>query len=99
MFSANQIFTIPNFIIYLVIINTITFLAMLIDKQKAKRGGYRISEKTLITLVLLGGGIGGIIGMYLFHHKTKKPRFYIGFPVILVLEIIAILYFFLSRGV
>lgn len=99
MLSANQIFTIPNFIIYLVIINTITFLAMLIDKQKAKRGGYRISEKTLITLVLLGGGIGGIIGMYLFHHKTKKPRFYIGFPVILVLEIIAILYFFLSRGV
>ena len=97
MFTIEQIFTIRNFIIYLIVINLITFFAMLIDKKKAKKGSYRISEKALITLVLLGGGLGGICGMYLFHHKTKKPRFYIGFPVIFVLEIIAIVYFFVIR--
>ena len=84
-----NIFTIKEIIIYLVSINVITFLAMGIDKYKAKKGHWRTKEKTLITLVFLGGGIGGIIGMYLFKHKTKKPRFFIGFPMILALEIIA----------
>ena len=47
----------------------------------------RISEKALFTLVLLGGGVGGILGMYIFHHKTQKPRFVVGFPFILLFEI------------
>ena len=59
-----------------------------IDKYKAKKGKWRTQEKTLIMLVVLGGGIGGIAGMYYFKHKTQKPRFYIGFPMILILEII-----------
>ena len=71
-------------IIYFIAINLIGFLAMFIDKQKAKRGAWRIPEKSLFILTLLGGGIGTIAGMYLFRHKTKKIYFTIGFPVILI---------------
>lgn len=53
-----KIFTIKNIIIYLLIINIVTFLSMGIDKYKAKRGKWRTQEKTLLTLVGLGGGIG-----------------------------------------
>lgn len=82
-----------NIIIYLIIINIITFLAMWIDKRKAKKGKWRISEGALFVLAFLGGSIGGIAGMYTFRHKTKKHRFTIGFPIILILEIlIAIIY-------
>ena len=83
-----EFLTIKNVIIYLLAINIITFLAMGFDKFKAKKGHWRTPEKTLIMLVVLGGGIGGIAGMKFFRHKTKKPRFYIGFPMILILEIV-----------
>ena len=87
-----QMLTPKNIIIYLLIINLVSFLSMGIDKWKAKRGAWRIPEQTLISMVLLGGGIGGIIGLYMFRHKTKKPRFYIGFPMILISEIIIAVY-------
>ena len=76
------------FIIYLVIINLIAFLVMYIDKRRAKYGKWRIKEHTLFILALLGGSIGAIAGMYTFRHKTKKMRFVIGFPAILVCEVI-----------
>ena len=85
-----EMFTIKNIIIYLLIINLITFLAMYIDKKRAKWGKWRIKESTLFTLAFLGGGIGGIAGMHLFRHKTKKSRFIIGFPAILIVQIISI---------
>ncbi len=78
------------FIIYLVVINLIAFLAMYIDKRRAKYGKWRIPEQTLFILALIGGSIGAIAGMYTFRHKTKKLRFSIGFPVILVLQILLI---------
>jgi uncharacterized membrane protein YsdA (DUF1294 family) len=53
-----EILTLKNIIIYLLSINIITFFAMWLDKYKAKRGKWRIQEKTLFTLVVLGGGIG-----------------------------------------
>ena len=87
----NNIFTLKNILIYLLLINLIAFLAMYIDKKRAKWGKWRIKESTLFTLVLLGGGIGGIAGMYTFRHKTKKPRFVIGFPAILIIETISII--------
>lgn len=87
-----QMLTPKNIIIYLLIINLVSFLSMGIDKWKAKRGAWRIPEQTLISMVLLGGGIGGIIGMYMFRHKTQKPRFYIGFPMILISEITIAVY-------
>jgi len=87
----NNIFTLKNIIIYLLVVNLIAFFAMFIDKKRAKWGKWRIKESTLFGLVLLGGGIGGIAGMYTFRHKTKKPRFVIGFPAILIIEIICII--------
>lgn len=76
------------FIIYLIIINLIAFLSMYIDKRKAKYGKWRIKEYTLFILALIGGSIGSIIGMYTFRHKTKKAGFFIGFPLILILQIV-----------
>lgn len=78
--------------IYFLIMNLIGFFAMWIDKKKAEKSRWRISEKTLITITLLGGSIGTNVGMKMFRHKTKKPRFYIGFPVILTLQIALIIY-------
>ncbi len=86
-----QIFSVKNIVIYLILINLITFLAMYIDKRKAKKGKRRIPEKTLFILVGLGGGIGGILGMYLFRHKTKKTRFVIGFSAILIFEVLVVI--------
>lgn len=65
---------------------------MYVDKQKAKRGNWRIPEKTILITTLLGGGIGTISGMYVFRHKTKKLKFTVGLPAILILEIIGFIY-------
>lgn len=75
-------------LLYLLAINVITFLMMGYDKHEAKKGNWRISEKTLFTLVVIGGSIGGIIGMFTFRHKTKKWYFRFGFPIILILQIL-----------
>ena len=77
-------------LIYFLIINLIGFFAMGIDKFKAKRGYWRIPEGTLIMITLLGGGIGTFCGMYIFRHKTKKLKFTIGIPTILITEILII---------
>lgn len=76
------------FIIYLIAINLVAFLTMFIDKRRAKYGKWRIKEHSLFVLALLGGSIGAIIGMYTFRHKTQKARFFIGFPAILIAEIL-----------
>lgn len=73
-------------IIYLIIINIITFITYGIDKAKARKGAWRIPEKTLIGLAVAGGSIGALAGMSFFHHKTRKPLFKIGIPVILLIE-------------
>lgn len=87
-----ELFNLRNIVIYLVIINVIGFLLMFIDKKKAEHGAWRIPEKTLFLATLLGGGIGTISGMYIFRHKTKKLKFTIGLPVILILEVVLIIY-------
>lgn len=91
--NIQDIFTIKNITIYFFIINIIGFLIMLIDKQKAKKGAWRIPEKTIFIITALGGGIGTISGMYVFRHKTKKLNFVIGLPLITILEIIGIIYY------
>ena len=58
---------------------------MLIDKKKAEKGKWRIQEKTIFIITALGGGIGTITGMYVFHNKTKKLQFTIGLPTITIL--------------
>ena len=77
----NEILTLQNILIYLAVMNLLGFLSMFIDKKKAEKGSWRTPEKTLLTIGLLGGSIGSIIGMYVFHHKTKKLRFSVGLPV------------------
>jgi len=76
---------------YLVLINAAGLLIMLLDKKKARRGAWRIPEKILIGVALLGGSIGVLAGMYLFRHKTKHPRFSIGLPVLLILQVSLVL--------
>ncbi len=70
-----------NFIIYFIIINFIGFFVMWLDKWKAKRGDWRIPEKTLFIITALGGGIGTNIGMYTFRHKTQKIAFVFRIPI------------------
>ena len=92
MEEINSIFTTQNILIYILIINVITFFMMWFDKHEAKIGDWRVPERTLFLLVLLGGGIGGIAGMYVFRHKTRKWYFKIGFPAILIIQIVFIIY-------
>lgn len=86
------IITFKNIFIYLLIINLLGFLVMFWDKKKAQKGRWRISENTLFVFTWLGGGIGTILGMYKFRHKTQKKKFTIGMPVILALEVIFLIY-------
>lgn len=83
-------------LIYVLAINVIGFFAMGIDKLKAKKDWWRIPEGTLMMLCLLGGGIGTIAGMYTFRHKTKKLKFTVGMPTILIAEIALIIYLFVK---
>ena len=87
-----QVIGVKNIIIYFIVINLLGFLMMYLDKKKAIKGKWRISEKSLFVVTLLGGGIGTNIGMNLFRHKTKKMKFSIGFPTILIVEIALIIY-------
>jgi uncharacterized membrane protein YsdA (DUF1294 family) len=92
---TSDIFSLKTVIIYLIIINLIGFYMMWSDKRRAKWGKWRIPEQTLFIITALGGGIGTIAGMYTFRHKTKKLKFTIGLPTILILEIILIVYMLL----
>lgn len=79
-------------IIYLFVINIITFLLYGYDKQKAKRKLRRIPEKVLLGLAVIGGSIGALLGMKVYRHKIRKWKFIVGVPVILVLQIAAAIY-------
>jgi uncharacterized membrane protein YsdA (DUF1294 family) len=74
-------------IAYLLLINIITLILYGIDKWKAKHNMWRIPEATLIILAAVGGSIGAFAAMKLFHHKTMHKKFYIGVPVIIILQI------------
>ena len=86
--------------IYLLVVNLWAFVLMGVDKRRAKKDKRRIREKTLFLPVLLGGGVGGILGMKVFRHKTKHWYFRFGFPAILILELAAagwLCWYFLLR--
>lgn len=78
--------------VILVVMNAAAFLLMGIDKRRAKKGAWRIPEKTLFLTTALFGGLGGTLGMFMFHHKTKHWYFRIGFPVLLIVQVIALVY-------
>ena len=84
-------------IIYLLIINIIGFVLMGIDKQRAIRGAWRISEASLFLTAFLGGALGCTLGMHRFRHKTKHKSFTIGIPALLILHIAVVILLF-SQG-
>ncbi|SFQ32401.1 Uncharacterized membrane protein YsdA, DUF1294 family [Lachnospiraceae bacterium XBB1006] len=76
-------------LVYLAIMNVAGLTVMGIDKRKAIKGAWRIPEKTLFLVSILGGSVGTLVGMYLFHHKTKHWYFVIGMPLILIVQVAA----------
>lgn len=76
---------------YLLAASIVDFVLFGMDKRRAKRNLWRIPERILLLAAVLGGSPGGLAGMYFFHHKTRKPKFYIGVPLILALQILLVL--------
>lgn len=81
------------FLIYFLFINFLGFFAMFFDKQKAKHGKWRIPEKTLFLIALIGGSLGTTLGMHTFRHKTKHWYFKFGMPLIFTIQLILVIYF------
>lgn len=79
-------------LIYLLIINAAGFLVMTIDKLYAKKNMWRIPERTLLGVAVIGGSIGVLAAMYTVRHKTKHMKFVIGVPLILAVQIGLVLY-------
>ena len=77
---------------YLLVINVVTFIVYGIDKYKAKKAKWRISEATLLLLAVLGGSIGAWMGMKVWHHKTMHKKFKYGIPAILLIQIALMAY-------
>jgi len=84
--------TILIIIAYVVIVNIIGFIMMGMDKAKAKKHAWRISEAALFFVALIGGSLGSILGMQLFRHKTKHWYFKWGMPLILVVQIALVIF-------
>ena len=83
-------------LLYLLLINAAGLVLMLADKIKAQNGAWRISELTLMLTAALGGSVGVHMGMYLFRHKTRHPKFTLGVPAILTVQIL-LLWFCIFR--
>ncbi len=81
---------------YLIIINIVTFAVYGIDKIKAKKGAWRIPEKSLLLLAFIGGSLGAAAGMRFWRHKTLHPQFKWGVPLILLFHLALIAY--LAKG-
>ena len=77
---------------YLLAINVVTFIVYGIDKYKANKAKWRISEATLLLLAVLGGSIGAWMGMKVWHHKTMHKKFKYGIPAILLIQIALMTY-------
>ncbi|MCP1102245.1 uncharacterized membrane protein YsdA (DUF1294 family) [Aequitasia blattaphilus] len=78
---------------YLLIINLITFIAFAVDKNNARKQRWRIRVTTLLGLSFIGGSLGGLLGMYLFRHKTQKKAFTIGIPFMLIMQLFISFYY------
>ena len=77
--------------IYIVLINLFAYILYGVDKSKSKKAMWRISERALIIIALVGGSVGALLAMKMFRHKTKHKKFTLGVPFILVLQIILLL--------
>lgn len=75
-----------KFCLYLLAVNLLAFVMYGLDKKRAKEGAWRISEKRLLGVAIIGGSIGAILGMHIFYHKTRHWYFRYGLPVILLAQ-------------
>lgn len=82
------------YLLWLCCMSLVCFLVMGSDKRRARRGARRVPEARLFLLALLGGGVGGLLGMYAFRHKTRHLKFVIGFPLIAAVQLLAAIYLF-----
>ena len=83
--------------LYLAVVNVIAFVLYGVDKYKAKQGAWRIPEKTLLGVAVIGGSVGALAGMNFFRHKTKHWYFKYGLPAILLIHLGLAAYFGLIR--
>lgn len=75
---------------YLIAVNVAAWIMYGLDKWKARSGKWRISERNLLIVALIGGSVGALAGMLMFRHKTKKPKFVVGIPVMLVVHCVIV---------
>ena len=81
---------------YLLVMNILGLILMGTDKKRAILHQWRIPEKTLFLVAICGGAVGGTLGMYQFHHKTKHRSFQIGFPILAVLQLLLLGYLWMN---
>lgn len=72
---------------YMTVVSLILLVFMGIDKSRARKQEWRIAERTLFTLAICGGAVGGVLGMYIFRHKTRHNSFAFGFPLLAALQL------------
>lgn len=84
--------------LYLLAVNLAVFVLMGVDKRRARRGEWRVSEKALFLPAVLGGALGGTLGMRAFHHKTRHWYFRFGFPLLLLVQLLGLGWLALRQG-
>jgi len=88
-----------HYLVWLIIaLNLLGFVLMGADKRRARRHDRRIAERNFFLLAAAGGAVGTLAGMYVFRHKTEKPRFVYGLPAILALQFACLWHFFLRAA-
>lgn len=85
-------------LIYLAVVNILTIIVVGVDKMNAKSNRQRVRIVTLLGLAFIGGSVGALIGMYGFHHKTKKAYFTVGVPLILLMQVV-VLFYVMNMGI
>lgn len=83
------------FLIYFFVVNIFGFIIMFLDKQRSRKQEWRIAEKTLLSIAIIGGALGILAGMKIFRHKTRKPLFQLGVPVILFIQATLVIYMYI----
>ncbi len=83
--------------IYIIVVNVVAFFLYGIDKLKAKKNKWRIPERTLIGVAVVGGSLGALAGMLVWRHKTQHAKFYVGIPVIIVVQIALVVLLLVER--
>jgi uncharacterized membrane protein YsdA (DUF1294 family) len=86
-------------LIYLAVINVVTFFVYGIDKWKAKKSKWRTRETALLGLAVLGGSVGAWLGMKVWHHKTQHKKFKYGVPAIIIIQLALIVYFIITNTI